>query len=204
MRLSSLLSVCLSVCLSCLFVCNVGVLWPNGCMDHDETWHADRPRPGHIVLDGNPTTPSHFSVHVYCDQTAGWMRIPLGTEAGLDPCDSVLDGDPPLTPRKGAQQTPTFWPTVLARIPAGLHFTHKPYCPLGSAWRAAVVEIQPDNCHPSSCFHSTCSFVIIADVLQASCPSLSPYSSQQWNVCVCVCVCVRVRGACRSACWDTR
>jgi len=32
----------LSVCLS---VCNVGVLWPNGRTDQDETWHAGRPRP---------------------------------------------------------------------------------------------------------------------------------------------------------------
>ena len=43
------------VCLSCLScpVCNVGVLWPNGWTDPDETWHAGRPRPGHIVLDGD-------------------------------------------------------------------------------------------------------------------------------------------------------
>jgi len=32
-------------CLFCLSVCNVGVLWPNGWMDQDETWHAGRPRP---------------------------------------------------------------------------------------------------------------------------------------------------------------
>ena len=34
---------CLSV-LSCP-VCDVGVLWPNGWMDQDETWRAGRPRP---------------------------------------------------------------------------------------------------------------------------------------------------------------
>jgi len=47
---------CLSVCpvLSCLSVCNVGVLWRNGLTDQDEIWHAGRPRPGHIVLDGDP------------------------------------------------------------------------------------------------------------------------------------------------------
>jgi len=28
-----------------LSVCDVGVLWPNGWMDQDETWHGDRPRP---------------------------------------------------------------------------------------------------------------------------------------------------------------
>ena len=30
------------VCLSCL-LCDVGVLWPNGWMDEDETWHGGRP-----------------------------------------------------------------------------------------------------------------------------------------------------------------
>ena len=40
------LSVCLSVCLSdSLSVCEVGVLWPNGYMDQDETWRGGRPRP---------------------------------------------------------------------------------------------------------------------------------------------------------------
>jgi len=45
--------------------------------------------PGNIVLDGNPTPPKgvyspQFSAHVYCGQTAGCIRIPLGTEVGLD------------------------------------------------------------------------------------------------------------------------
>ena len=34
-------TVVLSVCP----VCGVGVLWPNGWMDQDETWHGGRPRP---------------------------------------------------------------------------------------------------------------------------------------------------------------
>jgi len=40
---------------------------------------------------------------VYCGQTAGWIRIPLGTEVGLSPGDIVLNRDP-ATPSKGAQQ----------------------------------------------------------------------------------------------------
>jgi len=36
--------VCRSVSHVCP-VCNVGVLWPNGWTDQDETWLADRPRP---------------------------------------------------------------------------------------------------------------------------------------------------------------
>jgi len=53
--------------------------------------------------------PPHFSANVYCGQTAGWIMIPLCTELGLGPGDSVLDGDPP-PPRKGAQQPPIFRP----------------------------------------------------------------------------------------------
>jgi len=44
---------CLSVCP----VCDVGVLSPNGWMDQGQTWHGGRPRPGHIVLDGDPAPP---------------------------------------------------------------------------------------------------------------------------------------------------
>ena len=32
------------VCLSVLSVCGVGVVWPNGWMDQDETWLRGRPR----------------------------------------------------------------------------------------------------------------------------------------------------------------
>jgi len=45
------------VCLSWLSVCNVRALWPNGWTDQDETWHTGRPRPCHIVLDGDPAPP---------------------------------------------------------------------------------------------------------------------------------------------------
>jgi len=37
--------------------------------------------------------PTQFSAHVYCGQTAGWMKMPLGTEV-----DIVLDGDPAPPP----------------------------------------------------------------------------------------------------------
>ena len=42
-----------------------------------------------------------FVTLVFCGQTVGWIRIPLGTEVGLGPGDIVLDGDP-APPRKGA------------------------------------------------------------------------------------------------------
>jgi len=49
----------------------------------------------------------HFSAHVYCSQTAGWITMPLGMEVDLGRGDTVLDGDPTQPPpRKGAQQPP--------------------------------------------------------------------------------------------------
>jgi len=60
--------------------------------------------PGHIVLDGEPTPhpkghSPQCSAHVYCGQTAGWIKMPLGTEVDLSSGDIVLDGD--SDPRKG-------------------------------------------------------------------------------------------------------
>ena len=91
----------------------IHVLWPNGLLDQDETWHRGRSRPkphkAHIVLDGDPAPPQQkggttaptFSAHVYCGQTAGWIKMPLGTEVGLGAGHIVLDGDP--APPKWAQ-----------------------------------------------------------------------------------------------------
>jgi len=31
---------------------------------------------------------------VYCGQTVGWIRMPLGTEVDLGPGDTLIDGDP--------------------------------------------------------------------------------------------------------------
>jgi len=84
--------------------------------------------------------PPHISAYVCYGQRTEWIRIPLGTEVGLGPGDIVRWG-PSSPTRKEAQQPSTFQPTALARIPAGPHFTHNPYCRLGSARRAALVAI---------------------------------------------------------------
>jgi len=42
-----------------------------------------------------------FSSHVYCGQTAGWIKMPLGMEVSLGPGLIVLDEDP-APPQKGA------------------------------------------------------------------------------------------------------
>jgi len=53
-------TVCLILsdrCLSCLSVCDVGVSWPNGLTDQDETWHAGRPRPWPHCVRWGPSSP---------------------------------------------------------------------------------------------------------------------------------------------------
>jgi len=61
--------------------------------------------PGDFVFDGDPARPrkkatpipTQFLAHVYCGQTAGWMKMPLGTEVDLGPGHIVLDGVPAVT-----------------------------------------------------------------------------------------------------------
>jgi len=104
-----MLAVCCLSVLAVLSVCNVGVLWPNGWMDQDETWHAGRPRPWPYCVRWGPSCPSpkwaepQFSAHSCCGQMAGWFKTPLGTEVGLGPGDFVLDGDTAPLPKKGAE-----------------------------------------------------------------------------------------------------
>ena len=72
--------------------------------------------PGDFVLDGDPAphpqkggraTPK-FSAHVYCGQTAGWMKLVLGMVVGLSPGEFVLDGDPVPLPKRGAEPPPQY------------------------------------------------------------------------------------------------
>ena len=79
-----------------------------GCMDQDVTWYGARPRPRRLCVRWRPRSPSpkgggdhpKFSAHVYCGQTAGCIKMPLGTDVGLSPGDFVLDGDPVPLPKK--------------------------------------------------------------------------------------------------------
>jgi len=45
-----------------LSVSNVGVLWPNGWTDHDETWHAGRPRPWPHCVRWGPICPPQMGI----------------------------------------------------------------------------------------------------------------------------------------------
>jgi len=61
-------------------------------MDQDATWELEVGLgPGDILLDGNPVPPKkghsspHFSAHVCCGETAGWIKMALSTKIGLGP-----------------------------------------------------------------------------------------------------------------------
>jgi len=72
--------------------------------------------PGDLVLDGDPAPSSkrgrspQFLAHVYCGQTAAWIKMALDTEVGLGPDEIVLDGDPAPLPKNGGRAPPIFGP----------------------------------------------------------------------------------------------
>jgi len=85
-------------------------------MDQYATWYTEVGLgPGDIVrwaeLSFSPkrgtAAPPPLFGHVYCGQTTGWMKMPLGVEVAFGPGDSVLDRDPAAL--KGAQP-PNFRP----------------------------------------------------------------------------------------------
>jgi len=88
------------------------LLWPNGWMDQDATWYGGRPQPrrlcdrwGPSPLPAKGLSPTQFSAHVYCGQTAAWSKMPLGTEVGLGLRDIVFDVNP-VPPEKNGTPTP--------------------------------------------------------------------------------------------------
>jgi len=74
--------------------------------------------PGDFVLDGEPVTlpdkgaePPKFSAHVYCGQTAGWIKMSLGMEVGLGL--RVFDVDPATHRKRAYPLPPNFCPCQL-------------------------------------------------------------------------------------------
>jgi len=64
------------------------LLWPNGWMDQDATWHEGTPQPWRLCVRWGPSPlltkgvepPTQFVAHFYCGQTAGCIKMPLGME----------------------------------------------------------------------------------------------------------------------------
>jgi len=75
-------------------------------------WHGGRPRPRPHCVRWGPSSPHQnghspqFFAHVRCGHTAGWIKMSVGTQIGLDPGNIVLDGD--LAPSKRGQHPSLF------------------------------------------------------------------------------------------------
>jgi len=76
--------------------------------------------PEDFVFDGDPgllpkngaEPPPQFSTHVYCGQTAGWIKMALGMAVGLGPGHIVLDEEPVPLAKKG-DKAPNFQPIFI-------------------------------------------------------------------------------------------
>jgi len=99
------------------------LLCPNGWIDEVGTWHGGRPQPRRLCVRWGPSplsekgqSPTKFSAHVYCGQTAAWIKMPLGTEVGLGLRDIVFDVDQ-LNQEKWGTPTPSnCWPmSIMAK-----------------------------------------------------------------------------------------
>ena len=95
------------------------LLWSNGWMHQDATWYGERPQPRRLCVRwGRSPLPqkgwslTQFSAHVYCGQTAAWIKMPLGTEVGLDLRDSARCGSS-YPRKKGTPTPPNFRPTSI-------------------------------------------------------------------------------------------
>jgi len=102
----------------CLSVCNVAVLWPNGWMDPDETWHAGRPwLSSHCVRWGpSSSSPKGAQPPIF----GRYLLWPNGCmdqyatcrEVGVGPGHTVRWG-PALSPPKKGHSRPIFGPCLL-------------------------------------------------------------------------------------------
>jgi len=78
---------------------NPFLLRPNCWMPQDAIWYGSRPRPRPHCIRWEPSSPPQrrrrspqFSASVYCGQTAGRIKMPLGTVVNLVRDDIVQHG----------------------------------------------------------------------------------------------------------------
>ena len=119
------------------------LLWPNEWMDEAGTWHGGRHQTRRLCVRWGPSTPPlpkrgqspppQYSAHFYCGQTAGCIKMSPSMEIGLSPEDSVIDGEPAPSPKRG--RSPQFSAHV--------------YCGQTAAWikilLSTEVGLEPDD-----------------------------------------------------------
>ena len=98
-------------------------------MHQDATWYGGRPLPRRLCVRWGPSplpqkgrSPTQFSAHVYCGQTAAWIKMPLGTEVGLGLRDIVFDVHPATPEKKAHPHLPNFWPMSIVATVARLSY----------------------------------------------------------------------------------
>jgi len=99
------------------------LLCQNGWMHHDAAWYGGRPQPKGLCVQWGPSpsspkrgrAPAQFSAHVYCGQTAEWIKMALDMEVGRGPGHIVLDGEPSPLLQKGQSPPPNFPPIIVAK-----------------------------------------------------------------------------------------
>ena len=77
-------------------------------MDQDATLYGGWPQPKRHCVRWEPSSlppkgggAPQFSANVYCDQTAGWVKMPLDINVGLSQGHIVLAGNPAPFPQRG-------------------------------------------------------------------------------------------------------
>jgi len=76
------------------------LICPNGRMDQGATWYGGRSRSKRHRVTWGLRANAQFSAHLYCGQTATWIKMPLGKEVGLGPGHIVLDGTQLPSPKR--------------------------------------------------------------------------------------------------------
>ena len=108
-----------TVVLFLLSICDVGVLWPNGWMGQEETWHRCRPR-------STPQTGTQLHTPEKGDTIPNFQPCLLWPKGWMDKDATCYEGRPrprshcvrlgpsPPSPQKGAKP-PIFGPCIVAK-----------------------------------------------------------------------------------------
>ena len=122
---------------------------PTSCMDQDATLSntvcpADCVRWGPISPPSNKAAqqPLYFSAHVYCGQTAAWIKMPLGMDVGLGPGHVTIDGTELPQTRGHSSPPPIFGPCLLwpcKRLDGGTRDVY----PLQGKWHSSHSTFRP-------------------------------------------------------------
>jgi len=106
------------------------LLWPNGWIDRDATWHGGiNFDPSDVVLEGVAAPPEkghspQFSVHVHCGQTAIGMKTSLNWYGSRPRPRAHCIRRGPSSPRKGHSSPHSFRSmSIVATVVAHLSYT---------------------------------------------------------------------------------